>query len=241
MKKIAVTLLIIVLAYNSFGQNCIADQSITKPGIYPSYLDTGTVGIAYEHTLQILAVKDTNVVFMGNPISATVDSIVLDDILGLPGDFTYACEPSRCTFTYQKVGCAKLQGNPKQSDQGEHPLEIIVTSYARWGSFKLPVTDTIRDFVLVINDSALVSLRKFEYSKVVLSPNPTNGNLLNVEVKYPASKAFIMNQQGAQILSLSPNQLKIFSIDITDISVGIYYIYVETEVGLIKEKFIRLQ
>ena len=241
MKNVIFSLLILLTSFGLYAQNCVADQSITKPGIYPSYLDTGTVGLSYEHTLQIRAVKDTMVDFMGNTITATVDSVVLKDILGLPASFSYSCEPPRCVFTYQSTGCAKLVGNPSNAEIGEHPLEIIVTSYARYLSFKLPVTDTIRDFTLVIEDSSVSSISDIANSRFSISPNPVHGNVLKVNLKHNANKVLIYNQYGQLTMSTNLSNTSQFSLDISSLSSGAYYLLVFTDQGIQRQKFTRIE
>lgn len=240
MKNFALSLVIIFSSLALLGQNCVPDQSITKPGIYPNYLDTARVGVAYEHTLQILAVKDTTVVFSGNTIVATVDSVQLDAIYGLPASFSYGCEPERCVYTYQSVGCAKLSGNPISADIGVHPLEIVITSYARWNSIKLPVTDTINTFVLVVEDSATSSIRDLSQDLVYLSPNPVSGSTLTLHFLNPVSRLAIMNQQGLLVKELKEGLTGSLDLDISELSAGVYHILIQSDSGIYSNKFIRI-
>lgn len=239
MKYLA-SILLFLIGQIALAQNCTPDQSITEPGIYPSFLDTGMVGASYSHTLQILAVKDTNVIFNGTPITATVDSVKLNDIQGLPPSFSYGCEPNGCVYTSASVGCAILQGNPDQSEQGEHPLKIIVTSYARYGSFKLPVKDTLDNFVLVIEDSSTTSIRSLNDLSLDISPNPNSGSSIKVSVNSIANKALIYNASGTLVKEFSIANKKRFDLDISDISSGVYSIFVESDAGILHEKLLRI-
>lgn len=241
MMKYLASLLLFLAGQIALAQNCTPDQSITKPGIYPSYLDTGMVGASYSHTLQILAVKDTNVLFNGTPITATVDSVVLNDILGLPPSFNFGCEPANCVYTSDNVGCAILQGDPNQSEQGEHPLKIIVTSYARYGSFKLPVKDTIDNFVLVIEDSSTTSVSLKEKIKLQVLPNPVYGNTVKVSLNTNAHNALLYNTSGVIVKEFSIVKSSAFYLDLNNIASGVYTLMIETDHGIIHEKLLRIE
>ena len=192
MKKITLLGIYICFALMGWSQNCTPDESITDPGIYPSFLDTAVVGASYTHTLQILAIKDTMVTIANQEVTADVDSVVLEEILGLPTNFTYACEPPRCTFTWQSVGCAQLSGMPTADQIGEYPLEIVITSHARLGSVLFPTKDTIRDFTLVVQDSNLSSLGPAQIAGFKIFPNPNKGHLVHIESSIACSEYSLM-------------------------------------------------
>ena len=113
MKKIYLTLTLLGIAISPiFGQVCSPDNSITKSGVYPDQPDTAFANQSYDFSFQILSIKDTAVVYLGQSITADIDSVTVDAVIGLPENFEYACNPSRCAFTYKAVGCINLKGNP---------------------------------------------------------------------------------------------------------------------------------
>ena len=240
MKKAALIFTFVLSFGTLFGQNCTADTSIKVPGVYPEYLDTAIIGSPYSHTLQILAVKDTAVVFMGQGITATVDSVVLDSIGGLPANFTYSCEPASCVYTYENVGCAILEGNPTAAEAGSHPLDIYVTSYARWNSFKLPVADTIQDYVLVVNDSNMSSIQNLRVASLIIGPNPA-GNHLNVTSYRPVNELIIMDQSGREVMNVQAAHQRSLQLDISTLQSGVYYLRVMRDDGTETRKFVHLK
>lgn len=225
---------------NATAQDCNPDQNITDPGIYPEYLDTGMVGNSYSHTLQILAVDDTTVVYAGQTITATVDSVVLNDIQGLPATFSYGCNPDRCVYTSASVGCAILEGMPTNAEKGVHPLSIIVTSYARWNSLKLPVKDTIDNFVLVIQDSATASILDKSEINYSISPNPIQTGNIKVTLSVPGVKYLLINPKGEIVKEESMLKMLHFEVGTEDLAEGIYSLIIETESGSISEKVVLL-
>ena len=132
MKKIYLTLTLLGIAISPiFGQVCSPDNSITKSGVYPDQPDTAFANQSYDFSFQILSIKDTAVVYLGQSITADIDSVTVDAVIGLPENFEYACNPSRCAFTYKAVGCINLKGNPSADQVGVYDIKIATTAYAK--------------------------------------------------------------------------------------------------------------
>ncbi len=227
MKKISLLTINLCLALFSIAQNCIPDQNISDPGIYPEFLDTATVGVSYEHTLQILAIKDTMVTIANQTATADVDSVVLEEILGLPNSFSYSCEPARCTFTWQSVGCAKLSGNPTAAEVGEHPLSIVITSHARLGSLLFPTKDTITDFTLVVQDTNLSFIEDLAFSGLIISPNPSSSNHVLVNSRQICNSYYLLDPRGNRVKNHSLNSSKSFELDLEGLAPAIYTLVVQ--------------
>jgi hypothetical protein len=229
MKKTILLSLFLLFICAVQAQNCSPDTTITKPGIYPEYLDTGMVGQAYEHVFQILSIKDTMVPFGPNIVTATVDSISIDSIVGIPASFSYGCEPANCVYTWENVGCAKLSGTPTTGDIGTHPLEIHVTYYASYGSFKIPVQDTIDEFSLVIESSAS-GVSSIIRSGLIISPNPSHSGIFYIQSSSLISEFRIYDAQG-QVLQVEELNGINGSFDISSMPRGIYFLELITDSG----------
>ena len=73
------------------AQNCNPDVTITKPGVYPEQPDTAYINKTYDFVFQVLAIKDTTTMFNGQLVNADIDSVNIDNVLGLPAGFSYSC------------------------------------------------------------------------------------------------------------------------------------------------------
>ncbi|MBR9859939.1 T9SS type A sorting domain-containing protein [bacterium] len=222
------------------AQNCQPDNNISEPGIYPEYIDTGNVGSSYRHVFQILALKDTTVKFGPNTITATVDSVVVHSISGLPSSFNYLCEPPRCVFTWEAVGCIAVVGNPDESEKGVHPLEIQLTYYADLGSATVPVRDTIEDFVLVIEDSSMTSsieLAELE-NGIELGPNPSSNGIFKYSSEKVLHKIVVTDYQGRLIEEINETSVQ-GTIDLSQNSPGSYMIRFHTDTGVFVRRVLR--
>ena len=237
MKKILLLLVLVAAISPAIAQNCTADTTITETGIYPEYLDTAELNQPYEHIFQVLSIKDTVVNFQGNMILAEIDSIKIVDIKGLPNSFDYLCEPTNCVFTWEKVGCVKLEGNPTSAESGVHPLEIITTSYARWGLLRLPVNDTITDYTLVVGDGA-ASIYTPSKEKVSVYPNPAQNGIFYISSNTTIQQFQLVDLQGKEVdFSVSENN-NTWTIDISRTPRGIYFVSFKTGSRLVKKRII---
>lgn len=162
------------------AQDCTPDQTITQNGFYPKTIDDALVGKAYKQVLQIRVFKDTVVVIAGNPTLATIDSINVDDILGLPNGFYYTCSRKNCSYIPDSTGCATLKGNPKASDVGTYPLFIAIEVYGKiFGSIKTTQKDTLDQFTINVVDESSVDLVLYPRTEVAY-PNPSQNGSFSI-------------------------------------------------------------
>lgn len=214
----------VILGLIGLAQNCNPDNSITEPGIYPSSIDTAMVDVPYNFTIQVLAIGDTVVNYLGQQITATIDSVVLTGIAGLPNSFDYGCEPARCVFTSQNVGCVKLSGTPTIQEVGIHPLTIYTTAYARWNTVKLPVQDSISDYSLVVSDSGSASIFKYTKDNINIYPNPIIDGQFTIKTRVEVTNVSIVDLQGRSIDFDYSKTASEIAIKLNETSNGIYFI-----------------
>lgn len=239
MKRILLFSLVLAFGFNMYAQNCVVDNNITQPGIYPEYLDTAKIDEAYEFTIQVLAIADTMVDFMGSPITATIDSVKLWGVGGLPGDFDFACEPTSCVYTNAAVGCVKLFGNPTKQDVGVHPLEIYTTAYARFSSFKIPQNDTIRDYQLVVRDTGSASIHRVTKANVDIFPNPTVNGQFTILTKMDISDFNIYDLQGRSVEYEMTESINSIEVRMLTSTPGVYFIQLRSGDRIIEKRIMR--
>lgn len=170
MKKLV--LFVIFLSYigvhGVFGQ-CTIDNTITQPGYYPNCttgLPHDTVGKPYSTVLQIKVITDT----MIGPLTATVDSIVITNVKGLPAGFSYFTNPGSKSFPGGSNGCILVSGSaPTSGMVGTYPLVINLTGYGKVLGSPLSIADSITCYSITIDPAASgipeMSNTKFDLSK----------------------------------------------------------------------------
>ena len=111
MKKIFLLIAMTFAIVNSGSAQCTPDTSITHnvPGIYPDTLvglPHSYVGVPYMTDIQVKVF--TNTTYMGVP--ATIDSLVVISVAGLPPGFGYSNTPSSGVFPGGSDACILLSG-----------------------------------------------------------------------------------------------------------------------------------
>ncbi len=112
MKKTILICLLSVVTFIAYSQ-CTPDPSFTSPGIYPdsaTNFSAACVGIDYSQTITNIVPLDTVIVVFGMGITTSIDSIVIDNVTGLPPGMSIACNPSGCSYIGGSTGCAIITG-----------------------------------------------------------------------------------------------------------------------------------
>lgn len=130
MKNTLLTLTLTVFTIFASAQ-CTPDPQYVGGGIYPDTI-TGVadaiVGQPYNQLMTIITPPDTVV----SGFSATIDSINLTNVTGLPPNFTYTCNPASCSFPGGSTKCAEVYStiDPTVLDIGFYPITFECISYA---------------------------------------------------------------------------------------------------------------
>ncbi|MEL6133714.1 MAG: T9SS type A sorting domain-containing protein, partial [Bacteroidota bacterium] len=127
------------------AQSCTPDTNFTAPGIYPAVLPEICSGSPYNEAVTIILPTDTNLVPFG---VVDIDSIVLNNVAGLPTGLSFSCNPVSCAFLGGASGCFSLTGTT--TDTGTFLLDLAVTFYANvGGSFPVTVPFILEDTLAV--------------------------------------------------------------------------------------------
>jgi hypothetical protein len=223
MKRLLLLLpLFLSMAILTVAQNCIPDGTITEPGVYPEQPDTAYVDVAYDFSFQILAIKDTIVIFAGQTLTANIDSVRVDDVIGLPSNFNYTCEPNSCTFNWKAVGCINVKGNPTNNQAGVYDLKIATTAFASLGITKIPTLDTAKGYQLVIKGDGSASIFEPKKDIVAIYPNPSGDGIFQLTAKEEPRSIRITDLQGKKIVFEGFSSNGITTIDISNTAKGVY-------------------
>ena len=235
MKKIYLTLTLLGIAISPiFGQVCSPDDSITKSGVYPDQPDTAFANQSYDFSFQILSIKDTAVVYLGQSITADIDSVTVDAVIGLPENFEYACNPSRCAFTYKAVGCINLKGNPSADQVGVYDIKIATTAYAKATlalgiPLRLPVADTTEGYRLVIKGDGSASIFENNLSAVNVYPNPSSNGVFVLHANAPIASIDIFDTRAQKVNFTRHHTNNTLVLNLSDTPRGIYILKINID------------
>ena len=219
-----------------FGQVCSPDNSITKSGVYPDQPDTAYADQAYDFSFQILSIKDTAVIFSGQNVTADIDSVKVDAVIGLPNNFEYACNPSQCTFTHKAVGCINLKGNPTPDQVGVYDIKIATTAYASASllpigpPLKLPVADTTEGYKLVIRGDGSASIYENAIENSVnVYPNPSSNGIFMLHANTPITSIEVFDTRARKVNFSRHHTNNTLVLNLSDTPQGIYVLKMDID------------
>lgn len=231
MKKFLLGLLLIVAGIGQVSAQCTPDPQYTSPGIYPDSatgLPAAYVNQMYDETVTAVVPEDTCVVIVFPPCQdVTIDSILVDQVNGLPPGFTYECVQPNCAFYGGTSGCMRIYSttNPTIQDTGRYNLEIYLTTY----SF-VSQQDVVDYYYIDILDSTGSNVGEIQEERIELGqniPNPSHGTTtINLTSGSNAKVTFeVVNLVGKVVhseqVTLRRGQNRI-ELDTRDYSPGIY-------------------
>lgn len=250
MKRILLILSIIAGGYTASAQ-CTPDPSVTT-GISPDTLTNMSisyVGQSYSQVFTFVVPSDTNVSPFG---TVTIDRIELDDVIGLPSNYGYACNPSDCIFPGGTTKCVDLYStsNPTVGQVGSYPITIEATGYIvnPVGSFPptiAPNGSTLYEgYYLIIEEQTPVSVAKVEKGdmiSLISYPNPTNGpTTIEFAMGYSNDVTFTITNLLGEVVNIqklaATKGLNSFKLDVSNFSNGIYLYTITDGVNSIAKK-----
>lgn len=181
MKKTLLTLLITISGAALFAQACVPNPAEkSTDGNWPAALNTAWLDSNYRMVITNVVPLDTNVTVSGIPVTATIDSVDIINVSGLPAGYSYACGKPNCHFYGGTRSCTVITGTTSNPALvGTHPLEIFTESYVTAFSIaQSPRFDTVKTYSLVIQKATTTGMTTFatsEAGSMVLYPNPTSG------------------------------------------------------------------
>lgn len=222
IRKILIILTTIFIWGNSQAQICIPDTSLKTVGYKPDSLKSGKTGVAYSEVISVLAPKDTMVKFSGFDVKATIDSILLTNILGMPPGLTYSCENTNCQYSYKRVGCAKISGTPTSG--GVFPLRICILGFAKVLGNKINQPDTVDRFRIIVDGPNGV-YRLEENSIWQLKPNPAQKVLQIMNIGLLQPKDFqILDLNGKVLPNAAKAHQNSIQFEIDNLNSGVYIV-----------------
>lgn len=177
MKKLLPFIILMAAFIGMQAQPCFPG-AYTNVGIYPdstTNLPDGAVTQYYNTTITAVVPTDTMIFGM----SATIDSIGVTSVYGLPTGFTWAANTPTAFFHGGDSGCIAIMGTPTAGQEGTYPLEVRLLSYGTLSGFPASLPDTLTYYRIVILDqthAAVIDSRDFSFNASPAYPNPATEN-----------------------------------------------------------------
>ena len=196
------------------------------------------------------------------PVSAdtSITTIKNTDYTFALGDFPFIDDsPNLVSVTIESLpfnGQLRNAGAPVSAGDVIMAADIGNFTFTPWpDSIGLPYTTlefSVADantssgiHVLTINVEAPVGVAQLiDNSKLIIAPNPTTNYLrvevVGVEIQNPASLS-VLDVSGKLVYSetIEPSELSNKTISTSDLANGVYFLVIETEQGVMRERFIK--
>lgn len=250
MKKILlqIAFLITISSISVIGTiaQCVPDASIKSSGVFPSALPAATPNVAYSQVLQFYITKDTIFNYLGQNINATIDSLFITGVKGMPAGFSYACHNANCGIKGGSNGCVTITGTATSAMKNtNYPLVVMLKIKGTANTILGPVSQTINDsnskYAIYVQSASNVS-ELADNNIISLYPNPAKDKLeINISgIAYQNNaEAAIIDMNGREVMKKSINAVKT-EIEITGLTKGVYFVKLVNESGYLKTvKFIK--
>jgi Secretion system C-terminal sorting domain len=160
---------------------CIPDTNVTHNdvGIYPDSatgLPHALTGQPYSTEIQVKVGVDTTFTdpVSGLTLPATIDSIKILNVTGLPSGFTYSCTPSNCTFPGGSDACISLQGpSPTVNMVGFYPIVVQLRGFGKVFGTPQTINQNDSDYAITIDSTTGIgTIERNTFSIGQNQPNP---------------------------------------------------------------------
>lgn len=149
----ALLCLVFCFCNNALQAQCTPDSSITSTGIFPDTLVGTCAGIPYEEVINLVIPNDT--IVGGFP--ATIDSLVLDSVAGLPPGLNFFCLDGSCSIAGGSRSCVLVSGTP--TTPGVYPIDLYITGHVVVFGAPIAQPDTLFAFyTLTVNPGLITSI-----------------------------------------------------------------------------------
>jgi hypothetical protein len=241
MKKIF-TAIFLFFGIITASAQCVPDLTITQPGVYPDAatgLPHGIVNQPYSAVIQFRVPTDTT--YMSLP--ATIDSINVTNVTGMPAGFTYSCTPSSCSFHGGSNGCLLIDG-PAQTSTGTYPIVVDMIVYGNVFGSPQVLPQTNSNYSIVIDQSiGINNISSLSFSVSQNKPNPVKG-YTEIGITMPRAgnaSVKISNLLGEQVFNkqyiLQKGNVNI-QLNLNDLQPGIYLYTVSNGINSVTRRMI---
>ena len=244
-------ILTVMFSVTSSNAQCIPDPQFTAAGIYPDSatgLAPAYVGELYNQNITIITPTDTTVEYLGQIVNVTIDNIDLTNVTGLPTSFSYACDPSDCSFDGGTIKCAELYSPaPTSSEIGSHQIIFETTSYVSNVPFIGTTTqDDVIDYYYLNVSAANSTINQFDNTTFELKGAYSDPIIDQVRIQFvsgtPENIVFkTYNLLGEEIesqLILSSRGVNTINLNTSSYSEGIYLYSINNEDKVLTKRMV---
>lgn len=243
MKRIFISLAFSLMFVATYAQ--CTPGAYTTPGIYPDTTINLPQGVVTQSYLGVItAVVPADTVISG--LTATIDSIGVIDVIGLPTGFAWAANTASAYFHGGTTGCIGIYGTPTVGQNSTYPLMIRILSVGKIYGTATTLPDTLYGYKIVILDSThagLIDSRLFPFGVKEVYPNPAT-TVATIVVTNPdaATIGVRINDMLGRMVSYSEQRINAgennINVNVASLPEGVYFYTVTKGSSAITRKLI---
>lgn len=236
MKKLLLTLTVVLTTILSVNAQCTADPQFTDPGVYPDSatgMTPACIDVPYSETITVIVPVDTTAIILGFPITLPFDSVVVSswNFGGLTG-FTYQCSSpgnvlsptDNCSFEGGQTGCILVEGNPTAGDIGSYQQIITTDAYLQGNPNGNPSTVIVDYYYIQVVDCGL-GVQGLTKSKFMVYPNPAKSTItLNGLNGIDVESVSVLSMSGQLMVEYTSVDSPALDLDINHLESGMYFV-----------------
>ena len=255
MKKFYSLITALVFAVSSINAQCVIDQNDTAAfNPDPDNVPCAETNVVYDQTLHFYIPTQTTITILGQSITVFIDSVVLNDVTGLPLGLNWSANPAGPTYLPDTHGCGRTQGTTNAS-VGNYPISFDGRVYVHATIPILGLVDTsltIDQYIqqtygktysidviaqgAVCHPTGINDFNSELNAAMSVYPNPSTGTF---EVKLNAGRRVngqlvVVDVTGKKVFTQALDVVGLYStkVDLNTLSKGIYTVQLRTAEGV---------
>lgn len=244
------------------AQTCTPDPAYadSSAGVYPKPYDLATnpgggitqcavIGEYFQFDLTVV-INDTLTI---GTLSFPLDSIVINEVTGLPIGLSHGCIPSNCHFLKNTLSCAYIYGTPTAANApGAYDMIIKGSAYINGSSLPLPLEFpnaalapgkyTIHLNANASDPCAVTGTKNLDGQvSITTMPNPTAG-MTQIQINSQITGLFQMQVVDLLGKRIEQRQVGIVAgenvvdFDASNLVNGLYLVQLQNETGFVTQK-----
>jgi hypothetical protein len=163
--------------------------------------------------------------------AATITNATVTSVSGLPAGLSYSLNPSNGVINGGASGCMLISGTPSAGSAGSYTVTANITANTNFGP--VPVSGT---WPLTVTGTT--GIKSYSSTHMIISPNPATSELM-ISADFHFGKIQIIDALGKVVISQDANYSAETTIDIHNLSKGVYFLQANDGKSVITRKFIK--
>lgn len=163
--------------------------------------------------------------------AATITDATVTAVTGLPAGLSYSLNPSNGVINGGSSGCMLITGTPSTGSAGSYTVTANITANTNFGPVAVSGT-----WPLTV--TGVAGIKSYSNANMIIAPNPATSELV-ISADFHFGKIQIIDALGKIVISHDANYADQTTIDVHNLSKGVYFLQANDSKSVITRKFIK--